>query len=286
MLKKQLFITTENINKYIIDLKDKENANSTIEKYVRDIQAFAKFLDGRMITKEIAIEWKVKLKETHAISSINSMIAAINSFCNFFDFNIKIKQYKIQRQTFLPDKKDLSKEEYERILKAANSTKNERLFYIIQTICATGIRVSELQYITVESVKAGQAIITNKGKTRTIFIPNDLRNALLQYAPKHKILSGFIFITKKGQCVNRSNIWAEMKKLCVIANVDPKKVFPHNLRSLFSRMFYSIDKDLAKLADMLGHSNVNTTRIYIMGNGSEHRKIIENLCLSKLKYVT
>ena len=285
MSKKQLHITKTKIARYTLHLHNEEHAESTVEKYVRDIRAFADFLDGKAVTKESAIEWKVKLKETRAASSVNSMLAAINSFFAYFKLDVKVKPYRIQRQTFLPDKKDLSKNEYERLLKAANSTKNERLFYIMQTICATGIRVSELKFITVEAVRDGQAVITNKGKTRTIFIPNELRKSLLHYAKKRSITSGHIFITKSGKPMSRSNIWAEMKKLCTTAEVEPTKVFPHNLRSLFSRVFYSIDKDLAKLADMLGHSSVNTTRIYIMESGAKHRRIVENLGLSRLRYM-
>ena len=285
MSKKQLHISPHKIKQYTLHLHNEEHAESTVEKYVRDIRAFADFLDGKAVTKESAIEWKIRLKETHAASSVNSMLAAINSFFAYFKLDVKVKPYRIQRQTFLPDKKDLSKNEYERLLKAANSTKNERLFYIMQTICATGIRVSELKFITVESVRDGQAVITNKGKTRTIFIPNELRKSLLHYAKKRSITSGYIFITKSGKPMSRSNIWAEMKKLCTTAEVEPTKVFPHNLRSLFSRVFYSIDKDLAKLADMLGHSSVNTTRIYIMESGAKHRRIVENLGLSRLRYM-
>ena len=280
----KFIITEKQINEYKIYLVSEERADGTVEKYVRDIRAFAAYINGCAVTKEAAVEWKVRLKETHAATSINSMLAAVNGFFAYFKLGIKIKPYKIQRQTFLPEKKDLTIDEYERLLKAAHSTKNERLFYIIQTICATGIRVSELRYITVESVKEGQAVVTNKGKTRTVFIPDDLRKSLLQYAKSHGISSGHIFITKSGKPVSRSNIWAEMKKLCTVAEVNPKKVFPHNLRSLFSRVFYSIDKDIAKLADMLGHSSMNTTRTYIMDSGREHRRIIENLGLATLRY--
>jgi len=277
-------ITDEEIKQYIIYLRNEEKADNTLEKYERDIRAFWSFADGKPVTKETAIEWKVKLKDTHAVTSINSMLAAINGFFAFFKIGIKVKPYKIQQQAFLPDKKDLSKEEYERLLKAANTAKNERLFYIMQTLCSIGIRVSELRHITVESVKLGQAVITNKGKTRTVFIPDDLRKSLLQYAKNHNISSQYIFITRKGTPLNRSDIWAQMKKLCTVAEVDPAKVFPHNLRGLFARIFYSIDRDIIKVTNVLGHSSVNTARLYVMENSIKHRKIVENLGLSRLKY--
>ena len=285
MLKNKIFhITDESIKKYIVYLKNEECADNTIEKYVRDVRSFVAFLNGEPVTKEAAIEWKVKLKQTHAVTSINSMLAALNSFCAFFSLGIKIKPYRIQRQLSLPDKKDLSKAEYERLLQAAKSQANERLFHIIQTICATGIRVSELKYITAEAVRAGQTEVTNKSKTRSVFIPKTLQKALSAYAKKCKITSGCIFITRTGKPLNRSNIWTDMKKLCIDAEVDPTKVFPHNLRGLFSRTFYSLDKDLAKLADTLGHSSVDTTRIYIMESSAKHRQIIEKLGLTRLHY--
>ncbi|MCL2774132.1 MAG: tyrosine-type recombinase/integrase [Oscillospiraceae bacterium] len=278
------YITEEKIKEYTLNLKNDERACNTVEKYARDVKAFSDFVNGKSVTKEKAIEWKVALKETHAVTSVNSMLAAINSFFSFFRLSMKIKPYKVQKQTFLPDKKDLSQREYERLLNAARLTKNERLFYVIQTLCALGLRVSELQFVTVEAVKQGQAIITNKGKTRTVFIPNDLRTALLEYAKKRHIYTGCLFVTRNGAPLHRSNIWLEMKKLCAIANVDSAKVFPHNLRGLYSRVFYGKEKDLAKLADTLGHSNINTTRIYIMESSAKYRKIIENLGLATLKY--
>ena len=278
------YITEKKIHEFRLYLKNEERADNTIEKYTRDIRQFVGFLNGEPVTKDAAVAWKIKLKQTHAVTSINSMLAALNSFCAFFSLGIKIKPYRIQRQLFLSDRKDLSRAEYERLLQEAKSQTNERLFYIIQTICATGIRVSELKYITSETVKAGQAEITNKGKTRAVFIAKILQKTLSAYAKKHKITSGCIFITRNGKPLNRSNIWSDMKKLCEDAEVEPAKVFSHNLRRLFSRMFYSHDKDLAKLADTLGHSSVDTTRIYIMESNAKHRQIIERLGLTRLHY--
>ncbi len=162
---------------------------------------------------------------------------------------------------------------------AAKQKKNERLNLIIQTICATGIRVSELQYITVEAVKCGEAIVNCKAKTRSVFIVKELKQKLLRYAAEQEIKSGMIFVTKNVKPVNRTNIWREMKALCKDANVNPQKVFPHNLRHLFARTFYGIEKDIAKLADILGHSSINTTRIYIISTGTEHRRRMENMHL-------
>jgi site-specific recombinase XerD len=284
MLHNDFYITTEKIDEYTLNLRNDERADNTVEKYVRDVRAFAGFLSGKPVTKDAAIEWKVTLKQTHAVSSVNSMIAAVNSFFAFFGLGVKIKPYRVQRHTFLPDRKDLSKAEYERLMKTAKSRSNERLFYVIQTICATGIRVGELPYITVEAVRAGQAQITGKGKTRVVFVSEGLKKALLKYAKKRSIVSGCIFITKSGKPLNRSNIWTEMKKLCAVAEVEACKVFPHNLRGLFSRTFYAAERDIAKLADVLGHSNIDTTRIYIMESSAKHRRIIENLGLARLRY--
>lgn len=286
MLIKQLFITQENINSYVVHLQSEERAISTIEKYIRDLRTFGNFLNGREAAIEFAIEWKNKLIETHKAESVNSMIAAINGFFEFFEFDIKIKQFKIQHKTFLSVEKELTKEEYERLLDTAKRQGNERLLNVMQTICSTGIRVSELQFITVEAVRKGRAEVKNKGKVRTIFIPGDLRKNLLSYAQKCGIKSGAIFVTKSGKPLNRSNIWAEMKKLCKAANVGVEKVFPHNLRRIFSQVFYRIEKDIAKLADVLGHSNINTTRIYLKGSGAEHLKIINSLGLVKYGFIT
>jgi site-specific recombinase XerD len=214
------------------------------------------------------------------------MIAAINGFFAFIGLDIKIKPFKIQRKTFMPTEKELTDEDYEKLVRTAWEQKNERLCFVIQTICATGIRVSELQFITVEAVKKGYAEIHNKGKIRTILLPADLTKILLRYAQKHRIESGAVFISKNGNPLNRSNIWLEMKKLCVIAGVDAKKVFPHNLRRHFAVKFYDKTKDLNKLADALGHANINTTRIYLKGSGAEHLRIINSLGLVKYRFVT
>lgn len=275
-------ILTENtINKFMRYLVSEEKSKNTIEKYVRDITAFMLFLSGSPVTKDKVIEYKAKLiSENYAVRSINSMLASLNSLFEHLNWHdLKVKSIKLQRQIYCKEEKELTKAEYLRLLNTAKQKKNERLNLLIQTICGTGIRVSELEFITVEAVKCGEAIVTLKGKTRTVFIVKALKQKLLRYAKEHGIKSGAIFITRTGKSMSRTNIWREMKALCKEANVNPDKVFPHNLRHLFARTFYGIEKDIAKLADILGHSSINTTRIYIITTGDEHRKRLENMCL-------
>ena len=208
------------------------------------------------------------------------MIASINSLLSFLGWaDLKVKSIKLQRQIYCPEEKELTKAEYMRLINTAKQKGNERLNLLIQTICGTGIRVSELQYITVEAVKCGEAVASLKGKTRSVFIIRELQKKLLHYAAVQKITTGAIFITRSGKPMSRTNIWREMKSLCEQAGVNPQKVFPHNLRHLFARTFYGIEKDIAKLADILGHSSINTTRIYIITTGNEHRQRMENMRL-------
>lgn len=258
-----------------------EKSSATIEKYLRDAAAFMHFADGGAVTKELAIAYKNKLKgDGYAVRSINSMLASINSLFAFLDWHdLRVKTIKVQQQIFCPEERELTKAEYIRLVNTAKEKQNERLSLIIQTICATGIRVSELQFITVEAVKRAEATVSCKGKTRTVFIVHKLQKKLLRYASEHNIKSGCIFITRNGAAVSRTNIWRDMKSLCAEANVNPKKVFPHNLRHLFARVFYGIEKDIVRLADVLGHSSINTTRIYIISTGTEHRQRMESMRL-------
>ena len=214
MKQKQMYITEANIKQYTDYLKNEERAANTIEKYTRDILAFAEFLQGAAVTKELAIAWKNKLRETLQPASVNSMLAAVNGLFEFFKLDIKVKQFKIQKKTFLSGEKELTKEDYRKLLETAKSQGNARIYHVMQTICATGIRVSELCYITVEAVKNGQTEVTNKNKTRTVFIPDDLKKSLLRYAKQCNITDGSIFVTRTGKPLNRSNIWTAMKKLC------------------------------------------------------------------------
>ena len=233
------------------------------------------------ITKETVIVYKNKLlSENYAARSINSMLASINGLFSFLGWvDLKVKSIKLQRQIYCPEEKELTKAEYMRLINTAKQKGNERLNLLIQTICGTGIRVSELQYITIEAVKCGEAVVSLKGKTRSVFIVRELQKKLLRYAAEEKIATGAIFITRTGKPMSRTNIWREMKSLCEQASVNPQKVFPHNLRHLFARTFYGIEKDIAKLADILGHSSINTTRIYIISTGTEHRQRMENMRL-------
>ncbi len=273
-------ITLEMLRNFENHLYSDEKSNNTIGKYIRDVKFFSSFANGREICKALIMEYKTALAESHAIASANSMIAAVNAFLRFMDWtDCCVKQYKVQRQAFCPEEKELTKEEYIRLINAAKRSGNERLNLIIQTICGTGIRVSELQYITVEAVKRGKTIVSCKSKIRTVFIVKELCRLLLQYAGKHGITTGPVFITRNGKPISRCNIWRDMKLLCEQAYVNPDKVFPHNLRHLFARTFYEIEKDIAKLADILGHSNINTTRIYIISTGEEHKRRMENMQL-------
>ena len=273
-------ITAKMIAEFKEHLILEERSVATIQKYIRDVKAFMAYAQNSAITKETVIAYKKYLQENYAVRSVNSMLASINSFFSFFGWNdLKVKSLKLQQQVFCPEEKELTKEEYTRLCRAAVRKHNERLNLILQTICGTGIRVSELQFITVEAARCGEAVVSCKAKTRTVFLVKALRQKLLRYAAEQGIESGMIFVTRTGKPISRTNIWREMKALCVEANVNPEKVFPHNLRDLFARVFYGIEKDIAKLADILGHSSINTTRIYIISTGTEHRQRMENMRL-------
>lgn len=273
------FITAKIIAEFKEHLILEERSTATIQKYIRDVKAFAEYANGAVI-KETVIAYKKHLQECYAVRSINSMLASINSLFAFLGWHdLKVKALKLQQQVYCPEEKELTKAEYARLCQAAQRRHNERLNLILQTICGTGIRVSELQFITVEAAKCGEAVVRCKGKTRTVFLVKALRQKLLRYTAEQNIKSGMIFITRTGKPIGRTNIWREMKALCAEANVNPQKVFPHNLRHLFARAFYSIEKDIAKLADILGHSSINTTRIYIISTGTEHRRRMENMRL-------
>ena len=258
-----------------------ERSEATVEKYCRDVSVFTAYADGAEITKEIVIAYKTKLlSDGYAPPSVNAMLAGINGLFAFLGWHdLKVKAVKVQRKTFCPEERELSKAEYERLVKAAKARRNRRLCLILQTICGTGIRVSELPFITAETAKRGEAVVSCKNKTRTVFIVRELQKKLLRYAAEQGIESGCIFITRGGKPISRTNIWRDMKALCEEADVNPNKVFPHNLRHLFARVFYGIEKDIAKLADILGHSSINTTRIYIISTGAEHRRHMENMRL-------
>ncbi len=274
-------ITVEIIRDFRRFLVEEEKSTATIEKYMRDVRAFTSFISGEEITKDRVIAYKNTLiNENYAPRSINSMLASLNSLFSFLGWlDLKVKAIKLQRQIYCSEDKELTKEEYKRLVNTANRKGNERLCLLLQTICGTGIRVSELQFITVEAAKYGEATVSLKGKIRSVFIVKELKKKLLRYAAEQGIKSGYIFVTRTGKPMSRTNIWREMKALCKEANVNPNKVFPHNLRHLFARTFYGLEKDIAKLADILGHSSIDTTRIYIISTGTEHRRRMENMRL-------
>jgi len=258
-------ITNDLIKKFREYLLSEEKAVATIEKYIHDVLVFMTWLAGAEVTKMTVLEYKQELTEKYAPASVNAALSSLNSFFVFNEwYDCKVKALKIQKQIFANKDKELTKAEYERLLMAAKQKKNQRLYFLMQTICSTGIRVSELRFITVEAVLRGQAHINCKGKMRVVIMTNQLCKMLKNYIKENKIISGSVFITKTGKPLDRSNIWSDLKKLCESAGVDKEKVFPHNFRHLFARTYYTLQKDIVRLADILGHSNVNTTRIYTM----------------------
>ena len=273
-------INISTLSTYYHHLLAEEKSPTTIQKYLRDLQKFLTYAADRPITKELVITYKEELKQQYATASINSMLASLNHYFDFAGlYDCKVKQIKQQRRVYCPEEKELSKEEYYRLIKAAKDLQKDRLSLIIQTICSTGIRISELECITVRAAQSGVAEVNCKGKSRQIFIPHKLKMMLLSYIKKQQIRQGPIFITKQGNPINRSNVWREMKNLCEIAQVRENKVFPHNLRHLFAKTYYKMEKDISKLADLLGHSSINTTRIYIISSGEEHRRQIDKMKL-------
>ena len=276
-------LTKELIQKFRHYLIEEEKSSATLEKYIRDVTAFFVWLTGCELDKMTVLRYKEHLKENYMPASVNSVLSSLNSF---FEFNgwhgLKVKMLKIQKQIFAERSKELTKAEYERLLSAATEKKDDRLYYLMQTICSSGIRVSELSAITAEAVNAGKATINCKGKMRVVILPKELCRMLKEYAKRQKITSGPVFVTRTGKPLDRSTIWKMMKALCESAGVSREKVFPHNLRHLFARTFYSIQKDIVRLADILGHSSVNTTRIYTMETYDVHCRQIQKLGLLRL----
>lgn len=273
-------ISGEIVAKFKKYLTEEEKAKATIEKYVRDVISFMKWLSGRTVEKSVVLEYKQELLEEYSPASVNSILSSLNNFFVFNEwFSCKVKTLKIQKQIFSRQDKELTKAEYDRLLSAAKNKENWRLYLLMQTICSTGIRISELQFVSVEATRAKKAIINCKGKIRQVILPKQLCKMLLKYAKENNIKSGSIFVTKTGKPLDRSNVWKMLKNLCDSANVSKAKVFLHNFRHLFARTYYSLEKDISRLADILGHSNVNTTRIYTMESGNVHRMQIQKLGL-------
>lgn len=273
-------ITNELINNFKIYLYEEERSENTIEKYMRDIRFFREWLQDRCVDKSVVIEYKKELCKRYAVKSVNSILSSLNAFFVFMGwYDLKVKTLKIQRRIFADKSKELSKAEYERLLAAAKDKKNERLYYLMQTIASTGLRVSEIKYVTVGAVNKGQAVINCKGKIRQIFLPKKLCQMLKEYIKSRNIKSGAVFVSKNGRPLDRSNIWKMLKDLCKSAGVNKDKVFPHNFRHLFARTFYSLQKDIVRLADILGHSSIETTRIYTIESGEEHIRQLQKLGL-------
>ncbi len=261
-------------------LQEDERSPATIENYLRHIRAFAAWAGGQAVTKDLATQWKEHLISQYRPGTVNTILVSLNRFFAFLGwYDCQVKTLRIQRRLFREDSKELTRAEYERLVSAAQASGRERLVLLLETICSTGIRVSEVKYITVEALKLGKAEISLKGKIRTILLPNKLCRKLLKYAKKQKTVSGEVFLTRNGKGMSRKQIWAEMKSICAKAKVAATKVFPHNLRHLFARVFYKACRDVAKLADVLGHSSMETTRIYLISTGVEHAHTLERLRL-------
>lgn len=273
-------ITTERIDAYCLSLLADERAAGTVAKYRRDVTAFARWLGGRPVSKENSTGWKAHLlNRGYAPRTVNSMLAAVNSFFRFAGWNIKVKFLKIQRQLFRDATRELNRAEYTQLLAAARSNGQERLALIMETLCATGIRISELCYITVAAAQQGKATISLKGKIRTILLSTKLCRKLLKYAKKQKIAVGEIFLTSSGKGISRRQVWHELKRLCAAAGVESSKVFPHNFRRLFAVTYYKASRDIARLADVLGHSSIETTRIYLTVSGADQARQLDRLGL-------
>ena len=275
------YLTNEQISAFSTALFQAERSQATVEKYLRSVRDFFRYLDGRPVAKSVILEWKDTLRHRgYAPSTVNTFLAALNYLFNFLGWtDCRTHYLKVQRRLFRDAGQELGRQDYTRLIAAARELGRERIALVMETICATGIRVSEVRYLTVEAVNKGRATISLKGKIRTILLPGKLCRKLLKYAKKQKITSGEIFLTRGGKPMGRCQIWAEMKRICKAAGVDPAKVFPHNLRHLFATVYYRIYKDIVKLADILGHSSIETTRIYLLTTGQEHRQQLERLRL-------
>ncbi len=279
---KERVLTLEQFAAYDGHLRHEERTPGTREKYLRDVRAFALWLDGGAVTKEAVTDWKERLLTVkhYAPSTVNAALSALNGLFRFLGWeDCRARFVKVQRRLFRDPARELTRPDYDRLIATARELGRDRLALVMETICATGVRVSEVRYITVEAAQRGRAEVSLKGKIRTILIPTKLARKLLKYAKKHKTVSGEIFLTGNGKRLSRRQIWAEMKRLCVYAGVEPSRVFPHNLRHLFATAYYRAYKDIAKLADMLGHSSIETTRIYLLTSGAEHQRQLDRLGL-------
>ena len=273
-------ITEQGVQAFEAQLYLNEKSPATVSKYVGAVRRLAAFLQGAELTKKRLLEYREHLQGKSKAQTVNGALAAIGVFLDLNSWqDCKVKLLKVQRQAFLDERRELSEAEYKRLLTTARAKGNERLYLLMMTICGTGIRVGELVYITVEAARTGRAEIRMKGKNRTIILQKELRSRLLRYAKEQGIESAHIFRTKTGRPLDRANICHDMKKLCTAAKVDDRKVFPHNLRHLFARTFYAVERNLAHLADVLGHSRIETTRLYVAVSASVHERILNRMKL-------
>ena len=273
-------ITEETLAAFARQLGEEERSPATLEKYLREVRQFAAFLGGREVTRELAAAWREELSARQSPATVNGKLPALDRLLAFLGWDdCRVKHLRVQRQLFRDSARELSREEYARLVETARRLGRGRLSLLMETICATGIRVSEVRYITAEAVREGRTEIALKGKIRTILLPGKLCRKLEKYARQKKITSGELFLTRSGRPMSRKQIWAEMKGVCRAAGVAPSKVFPHNLRHLFARCFYRVSRDVAKLADVLGHSSIETTRIYLISTGAEHARTLDQLRL-------
>ena len=273
-------ITEETLAAFARQLGEEERSPATLEKYLREVRQFAAFLGGREVTRELAAAWREELSARQSPATVNGKLTALDRLLAFLGWeDCRVKHLRVQRQLFRDSARELSREEYARLVETARRLGRSRLSLLMETICVTGIRVSEVRYITAEAVREGRTEIALKGKIRTILLPGKLCRKLEKYARQKKITSGELFLTRSGRPMSRKQIWAEMKGVCRAAGVAPSKVFPHNLRHLFARCFYRVSRDVAKLADVLGHSSIETTRIYLISTGAEHARTLDQLRL-------
>ena len=273
-------ITEETLAAFARQLGEEERSPATLEKYLREVRQFAAFLGGREVTRELAAAWREELSARQSPATVNGKLTALDRLLAFLGWeDCRVKHLRVQRQLFRDSARELSREEYAQLVETARRLGRGRLSLLMETICATGIRVSEVRYITAEAVREGRTEIALKGKIRTILLPGKLCRKLEKYARQKKITSGELFLTRSGRPMSRKQIWAEMKGVCRAAGVAPSKVFPHNLRHLFARCFYRVSRDVAKLADVLGHSSIETTRIYLISTGAEHARTLDQLRL-------
>lgn len=273
-------VTKEQIRAFGEYLAGEEKSGATLARYLHDVERFFIHTEGKPLTHETVLDYKTALLEKYAVTGVNSVLSSLNGFFRFLGRgDLCVRAVRVQKQLFARRERELSQGEYERLLQTAKKRRNERLYLLMQTICSTGIRVSEVRFITVESLRIEYAEVDNKGKRRRVLLPHELCRLLSDYCRRQNRASGSVFVTKSEKPLDRSNIWSDMKRLCEEANVSRAKVFPHNLRHLFARTFYNLQKDIVRLADLLGHSSINTTRIYTMETGEIHRRQIQKLGL-------